>query len=111
MTTNISFIYPSNKKLMEGKKNYKQTNVHCNHTACISPESKGVSTRKLDAIRLKIIQLTFMKGRLDFPNYHSFENINGSYSNFIQKVIGVIDLVAPIKSRRIKIGLSRMVRR
>ena len=41
-------------------------------------------------------------GRLDFPNYHNFENINDVYSNFTQKVMGVIDLVAPIKSRRIK---------
>ena len=39
-------------------------------------------------------------GRVDFPNYHIFENINDAYSNFIQKVMGVIDLVAPIKSRR-----------
>ena len=30
------------------------------------------------------------------------ENINGTYSNFNQKVIGVTDLVAPSKSRRIK---------
>ena len=41
-------------------------------------------------------------GRLDFPNYHNFENINDAYFNFIQKVMGVTDLVAPIKSRRIK---------
>ena len=41
-------------------------------------------------------------GRVDFPNYHNFENSNDAYSNFIQKVMGVIDLVAPIKSRRIK---------
>ena len=38
-------------------------------------------------------------GRVDFPNYNNFENINDAYSNFIQKVMGVIDLVAPIKSR------------
>ena len=37
--------------------------------------------------------------REDFPNYHNFENINDAYSNFIQKVMGIIDLVAPIKSR------------
>ena len=37
-----------------------------------------------------------------FSNYHNFENINDAYSNFIQKAMGVIDLVAPIKSRRIK---------
>ena len=41
-------------------------------------------------------------GRADFPNYNNFENINGAYSKFIQKVIGVIDQVALIKSRRIK---------
>ena len=33
-------------------------------------------------------------GKVDFLNYHNFENIN--------KVMGVTDLVAPIKSRRIK---------
>ena len=37
--------------------------------------------------------------RLDFPNCHNFENISDTYSNFIQKVVGVIDLTAPIKSR------------
>ena len=41
-------------------------------------------------------------GKVDFLSYHNFENINDTYSNFIQKVIGFIDLVAPIKSRRLK---------
>ena len=43
-------------------------------------------------------------GRVDFPNYHNFENINinDAYPNFIQKVMGIFELVAPIKSRRIK---------
>ena len=41
-------------------------------------------------------------GRLDFPNYYNFENINDAYSKFIQKVTEVTDLVATIKSRRIK---------
>ena len=41
-------------------------------------------------------------GRLDFPNYHNFENINDPYSNFIKNVLWVIDLAAPIKSRQIK---------
>ena len=27
-------------------------------------------------------------GRVDFPNYHNFKNINDGYSNFIQKVMG-----------------------
>ena len=46
-------------------------------------------------------------GRLHFPNYHNLENINNAYSNFIQKVMALMDLVAPIKS----IELTRMVRR
>ena len=40
--------------------------------------------------------------RIDFPNYHNFENVNDAYSNFIQKVMGMIDLLAPIKSRQMK---------
>ena len=40
--------------------------------------------------------------RVDFPNYLNFKKINDAYSNFIQKLMRVIDLVAPIKSRRIK---------
>ena len=40
--------------------------------------------------------------RVDFPNYINFENINDTYTIFIQKVMGIIDLVASIKSRRIK---------
>ena len=41
-------------------------------------------------------------GRLDFLNYHKFENIKDAYSNLIQKAMEVIDLVATIKSKRIK---------
>ena len=41
-------------------------------------------------------------GRLDFINYHNFESINDSYSDLIQKVMGFIDLVAPIKSTWVK---------
>ena len=36
--------------------------------------------------------------KLDFLNYQNFENINYTYSNSIQKTMGVIGLVA----RRIK---------
>ena len=41
-------------------------------------------------------------GRSDFLNLHNSENINDAYSNFIQKVMRVIDLVASIKSGWIK---------
>ena len=32
-------------------------------------------------------------GKLDFQNYHYFENINDTYSNFIQKLMGVSDSI------------------
>ena len=38
--------------------------------------------------------------------FHNFENINKTYSNFIQKIKRVIDLVAPIKSRQMKQNLQ-----
>ena len=38
-------------------------------------------------------------GRFDFPNYHNFGNINDGYSNFIQKIMGIIDLVASRQSQ------------
>ena len=41
-------------------------------------------------------------GRLGFANYHNFGNIIDPYSNFIRKVMGVIDPVASIKLRGIK---------
>ena len=49
--------------------------------------------------------------KVHFPNYHKFENTDDAYSNFIPKVLAVIVPVAPIKSRRIKEKLTRMVRR
>ena len=30
-----------------------------------------------------------------FPNYENFDNVNDTYSNFIQKLMEVIDKVAP----------------
>ena len=50
-------------------------------------------------------------GRVDFPNYNNFENINDAYSNFIRKVMGVIDLIARIKVKANKTKLARMVQR
>ena len=47
-------------------------------------------------------------GRLDFPNYHNLKNINEAYSNFIQKVMEVIDLAASINEKLMK-QLTRMV--
>ena len=39
---------------------------------------------------------------INFPEYKNFDNVNDAYSNFIQKLMEVIDKVAPVKSKRIK---------
>ena len=69
-----------------------------------SPESKGTH-KKIRCRSLKNYATVIYEealGKIDFPNYHNFDNIDDAYSNFIQKVMGVIDQVAPIKFRRIK---------
>ena len=35
--------------------------------------------------------------KLNFPNYQNFNDINEAYNDFIQKIINVIDKVAPLK--------------
>ena len=40
--------------------------------------------------------------RLNFPNYQNFNDINEAYNDFIQKIMNVIDKVAPLKERRVK---------
>ena len=39
---------------------------------------------------------------INFPEYKNFDNVNDAYSNFIQKLMEVINKVAPIKNKRIK---------
>ena len=39
---------------------------------------------------------------INFPEYKSFDSVNDAYSNFIQKLMEVIDKVAPVKNKRIK---------
>ena len=40
--------------------------------------------------------------KLSFPNYELFDDIDQAYGNFIQKVMAVIDNLAPSKNKRIK---------
>ena len=40
--------------------------------------------------------------KLNFPNYQNCNGINEAYNDFIQKIMRVIDKVAPIKERRVK---------
>ena len=43
-------------------------------------------------------------GEVKVPNYEIFDNVNDTYPNFIQKLMDVIDKVAPVKNKRIKIN-------
>ena len=40
--------------------------------------------------------------KLNFPNYQNYNEINEVYNDFIQKIMSVIDKVAPIKVRQVK---------
>ena len=39
---------------------------------------------------------------INLPEYKKFDNVNVAYSNLIQKLMEVIDKVAPVKSKRIQ---------
>ena len=40
--------------------------------------------------------------KLNFPIYQNFNDINEAYNNFIQKIMNVIDKIAPLKERQVK---------
>ena len=40
--------------------------------------------------------------KISFPNYEYFEDVNQSYSDFFQKLMTVIDNVAPCQTKRVK---------
>ena len=42
-------------------------------------------------------------GKVTFPNYEKFHNITKAYNNFFQKLIEVVNSIAPLKTARIKI--------
>ena len=39
---------------------------------------------------------------INFPNYQNFNDATDAYDDFIQKIVVVLDKVAPIKERRVK---------
>ena len=43
--------------------------------------------------------------RLDFPNYKTFDDVNGTYCNFFQKIMTVIDKIAPYRNSE---GLEKL---
>ena len=41
-------------------------------------------------------------GKVKFPNYEKYHNINKAYNDFFQKLIEVVNNIAPLKTARIK---------
>ena len=41
-------------------------------------------------------------GKVKFPNYEKYHNINKAYNDFFQKLIELVDNIAPLKTARIK---------
>ena len=39
---------------------------------------------------------------IPFPNYTNFECVSAAYEDFVNELLGVIDMVAPLKEIRIK---------
>ena len=48
-------------------------------------------------------------GKVYFPNYESFSDVNKAYENFIQKLMSVTDKLAPFKTKPIKGNSQEMV--
>ena len=61
---------------------------------------KQITFRSLKNYSLKVYEESLRK--LSFPNYELFDDIDKAYENFIQKVMAVIDNLAPSKNKRIK---------
>ena len=40
--------------------------------------------------------------QVDFPNYENFGDVNEAYSNFLQKLMTLIDKFSPYESKRVK---------
>ena len=41
-------------------------------------------------------------GKVTFPNYERYHNINKAYNDFSQNLIEVVNNIAPLKTARIK---------
>ena len=41
-------------------------------------------------------------GKVCFPDYENFSNVNKAYEDFIQKLMSIIDKLAPFKTKQVK---------
>ena len=74
-------------------------------TRKISRIKTGGDHKYLNFCSLKNYTADYYKETLkqvDFPNYENFGDVNEAYSNFFQKLMTVIDKIAPYKSKQVK---------
>ena len=62
--------------------------------------NKQITFRSLETCSPEVYEEALRK--LSFPNYELFDDIDKAYENFSQKVLAVIDNLAPSKNKRIK---------
>ena len=77
--------------------------IYC--TRKISRIKTGGVHKKIKFCSLKNYVVDAYKSALrktNFPNYEYFEDVNQAYSDFFQKLMAVIDNVAPCKTKRVK---------
>ena len=76
--------------------------IHC--TRKISRIKRG-SHKQIKFCSFKHYTVDLFKqelSKLNFPNYWNFNDINEAYNDFNQKIMNVIDKVAPLKERQVK---------
>ena len=95
---------------------YRRISQHGVFDLGLSDHQLIYCTRK--ATRIKIHKHTFIKirtfknytkqlfldklGKIKFPNYMEYGNINAAYSHFVEVITGIIDELAPAKEIRVK---------
>ena len=65
-------------------------------------QTKTGSHKQISFHSLNNYNVVAYEEALKFPNYENFININEAYSNFIQRLTSVIDVIATCKTKRVK---------
>ena len=79
--------------------------------------TRKINKIKAGSVRKHITFFSFKKyavdaykdalGKVNFPNYELFNDINETYSNFFQKIMIVVDSIAPCKTKRVKANTQK----
>ena len=58
--------------------------------------------KKLHNVDYSVDECEKALGKVTVPNYERYHNIKKAYNNFFQKLIEVVNNIAPLKTKRIK---------